>query len=134
MRKILLFGILLFGNIMLFAPAPYEIRLFVFEPITYQDLIINAIGQIESGNNDFAINEKEGAYGRYQIRSIKLQWYAKKTGVFYTLEDCYDKTISKSILLYHLSQYDNMDKAIMAWNGSGPMAEKYLQKVKKYLN
>ena len=127
---IILLGIIPFR---LSAPSHHELIIFQFPGISYLDLVIEAMGMVESGNDDFAVNEMEQAYGRYQIREVKLKWYAQRTGIHYTLWQCFDKEISLSILKYHLSQYDDIDQSIKAWNGSGPMAENYLKKVKERL-
>ena len=130
----LLFGIILFSiTLKLSAPDRHELIIFQYPAVTLQDLVIDAMGMVESNNDDFAVNEREGAFGRYQIRSIKLKWYAQRTGKNYTLCQCFDKEISLSILKYHLSQYDDLDKSIKAWNGRGPKAERYLKRVKERL-
>lgn len=134
MRKILLFGIILFSNIRLFAPAPNEIRLFVFEPIQPYERLWEAVCFVESSFNPLAVNESEGAYGISQIRQIKLDWYEKQTGIRYTLQDCFDKDISKTIFLYHMDCYDDPEISIRKWNGSGPQTDIYWRKIQNYLN
>lgn len=134
MRKLILFGILLFGNIMLFAPAPYEVRLFVSEPIQPYERLWEAVCFVESSFNPLAVNESEQAYGISQIRQIKLDWYEKQTGIRYTLQDCFDKDISKSIFIYHMEQFSDPVLAVKRWNGSGRLTEIYYSKIQNYLN
>jgi hypothetical protein len=134
MRKLILFGILLFGNIELFAPVPDEIRLFVFKPIQPYERLWEAVCFVESSFNPLAVNESEQAYGVAQIRQIKLDWYEKQTGVRYTLQDCFDKEISKSIFIYHMEQFSDPVTAVKRWNGSGYKTEIYYSKINKYLN
>lgn len=130
--KKLLFGIILLSiTLKASAPSHHELIIFQYPAISYLDLVIEAMGMVESNNNDFAVNEREQAYGRYQIREIKLKWYAKRTGIHYTLQDCFDYNISKSILLYHLEQYEDIDEAVMRWNGAGAMTKEYLKRVKE---
>lgn len=134
MRKLILFGILLFGNIMLFAPAPYEVRLFVSEPIQPYERLWEAVCFVESSFNPLAVNESEGAYGISQIRQIKLDWYEKQTGIRYTLQDCFDKEISKTIFLYHMDCYDDPERGVRAWNGKYELTHGYWNKIQNYLN
>lgn len=132
--KKLLFGIILFSiTLKASAPSHHELIIFQFPAISYRDLVIEAMGMVESNNNDFAVNELEQAYGRYQIREIKLKWYAQRTGIHYMLWQCFDKEISLSILKYHLSQYDDIELAIRKWNGSGKKTWQYLERVKAKL-
>ena len=88
---------------------------------------------VESSFNPFAVNEAEQAYGLVQIRQIKLDWYANKTGKVYTLEDCFNESVAKEIWNYHMEQYDDIELAVKRWNGRGAMAENYLKKVKNKL-
>ena len=134
MRKLILFGILLFGNIELFAPVPDEIRLFVFAPTQPYEKLWEAVCFVESSFNPLAVNESEGAYGISQIRQIKLDWYEKQTGIRYTLQDCFDKEISKSIFMYHMEQYDDPERGVRAWNGRYELTHGYWGKIQNYLN
>jgi hypothetical protein len=134
MRKLILFGILLFGNIELFAPVPDEIRLFVFKPIQPYERLWEAVCFVESSFNPLAVNESEQAYGVAQIRQIKLDWYEKQTGVRYTLQDCFDKDISKTIFLYHMDCYDDPERGVRAWNGRYELTHGYWNKIQNYLN
>lgn len=134
MRKLILFGILLFGNIMLFAPAPYEVRLFVSEPIQPYERLWEAMCFVESSFNPFAVNEAEQAYGLVQIRQIKLDWYFEQTGKLYTLEDCFNEEVAKEIWNYHMSRYPNAEIGSRAWNGRYDLTHEYWNKVQNYLN
>lgn len=132
-KLIILLGMLLIGNKLL-APVVDEVKLFVFAPTQPYEKLWEAVCFVESSFNPLAVNESEGAYGISQIRQIKLDWYEKQTGIRYTLQDCFDKEISKSIFLYHMDCYDDPEISIRKWNGSGPQTDIYWRKIQKYLD
>jgi hypothetical protein len=131
--KKLIFVILLIIPFQLSAPPNRCLVIAKEEGINPYLKIWEAVKVIESGNNNYAINFKEGAYGAGQIRKIKLDWYFQRTGIKHELRDCFDAEVSKSIFMYHMMQYDDENKAIMRWNGKGIKAEKYLKRVKAQL-
>ena len=124
---------LLIGNKLL-APVVDEVKLFVFAPTQPYEKLWEAVCFVESSFNPLAVNESEGAYGISQIRQIKLDWYEKQTGIRYTLQDCFDKEISKTIFLYHMEQFSDPVTAVKRWNGSGRLTEIYYSKIQNYLN
>ena len=91
-----------------------------------------AVCMVESGMYDKAYNKHEKAYGVAQIRQIRLNDYAQRTGIRYTLTDCYDKEISKTIFMYYCNgDYESVAKS---WNGSGRKTIAYWNKVSYQLN
>jgi soluble lytic murein transglycosylase-like protein len=132
-KLIILLGMLLIGNKLL-APVVDEVKLFVFAPTQPYEKLWEAVCFVESSFNPLAVNESEGAYGISQIRQIKLDWYEKQTGIRYTLQDCFDKEISKSIFIYHMEQFSDPVLAVKRWNGSGRLTDIYYSKIQNYLN
>ncbi len=100
-------------------------------PVRPYEALWEAVCQVESSGDPYAVNVGEQAYGIVQIRQIRLDDYVKRTGIFYTLEDCFDKDVSKSIFMYYCT--GDYETVARSWNGSGPMTDVYWRKVKKYL-
>ena len=136
MKKLLL--LLCFGIISSIAGNPYNDKaLYIrFEhPYRPYETLYQAQGYVESTNRDSVLNHKEQAFGRMQIRAIRLKDYNDRTGKSYTLQDCYNEKISKEIWLYyatkfHPSDYEGISKG---WNGRGKSNKIYWNKVKKRL-
>ncbi len=126
--------ILIFLFRLLPAPGLTEVLIPAGEVIKPYEIYWEAVCQVESSGNPFAINLEEGSYGISQIRQIKLDWYNARTGSKINLEDCYSPLVSKTIFLYHCAQYNSIEIAVKAWNGSGWMTEIYWNKVKKVLD
>jgi hypothetical protein len=105
------------------------------DPIEPYLSLFNAVCMIESSGRPMAFNKDEQAYGITQIREIRLKDYNKRTGKNYTLTDCYDKEISKSIFIFYATKYEiyDLEHAARKWNGSGNQTKIYWQKVKKHI-
>lgn len=108
-------------------PAGGQIK--PFEPL------LDAISIVESGKNNLALNEAEGAYGALQIRQVRLDHYFQLTGKRYVLTDMYDYEKAKEVFIYFAmrigdNQFEQISKR---WNGSGPLTEIYWNKVKALL-
>ena len=139
MKKMNLTFILLFICMYLIAP-PVD-RPIVYIPtaqivvdpqrIDYEPLI-KAIVQWESKGNHFAFNALENAVGAFQIRQCRIDHYNQLAGTNYTLEDCYDYSLSKRIFMYFAYGKD-WERAAKDWNGSGPMTVTYWENVKKLI-
>jgi hypothetical protein len=151
MKKLLLV-IFLFLSFHMLSYAPDNtgvIYIPTIHPINYIDKLkveykplIEAIGIIESNKNNESVNKKEGAYGYFQIRHCKLKDYNKLTGKNYSLQDMHDFDKALEVFLYFVN-HNSRGKLIpdksyeltaKNWNGSGPMTEKYWQKVQAQLN
>jgi len=117
------------------APGLSVAFVLVSEPIAPYERLINAIVMVESSGDTLAYNQAEEAYGAFQIRSIRLRDYYKRTGKYYTTKDCLNFEISKEIFLYYAENMGYPDSQSIArnWNGSGKMTLNYWEKVKKYL-
>jgi hypothetical protein len=100
-------------------------------PVRPYERLWEAVCMVESSGNPYAVNVGEQAYGIVQIRQIRLDDYAQRTGITYTLEDCFDKEVSKSIFMYYCA--GDYETVARSWNGSGRMTDDYWRKVKKYL-
>lgn len=130
------------------------LRLFCFEPpvnhfkaaLSYYNILVersvnqqiktiyNAVTFVESRHNDLAVNIKEQAYGRAQIRQIRLNDYYKRTGKRYTLKQMHDNAKSFEVFEYYAKLLQDDELIIKRWNGSGPMTIAYYAKVKKALS
>lgn len=93
-----------------------------------------AVIEVEAGGDPYAVNIREQAYGIAQIRQVRLDDYADRTGIRYTLEDCYDKKISKSIFMYYAGEIGicSPERIIREWNG-GPRGMQKRSTIKYYL-
>lgn len=100
-------------------------------PSLYEPLI-EAISIVESNKKDCAINVKEMAVGRLQIRQIRVDHYNRLTGRNYELKDMHDFKKAKEVFLY-FANGKTYEQAAKSWNGSGPMTITYWEKVKNYL-
>jgi len=116
------------------APTSCMLMLIKVAPLqlNYDDLI-EAIYFVESSFNPYAFNQKENAHGGLQIRKIRLDDYNKKTGKNYQIKDLYNIEISKEIFLFYARKLKDYETISKKWNGSGPLTEKYWEKVKTYL-
>lgn len=117
------------------APPLFEVVICQPEEINPYEAIWKATCKVESGNNPFAIgdkNLKKKSYGIVQIRESRLKDYYKKTGIKYSVTDMFDVNKSKEVFMFYCSQYYPTDvKSICCeWN-AGPNWEK-IKSVKKY--
>jgi hypothetical protein len=115
-----------------------EIIITMTEPIQPYEALWLAVCLVESGNNRFAINKKEQAYGIAQIRKVRLKDYEKRTGIHYELKDMFDINRSKSVFMYYAMRIgeNDQEKIIRCWNGGEKGMKKrstikYWQKVRK---
>jgi hypothetical protein len=113
----------------LFAPSSNCLTILGSSAIQPYERLWEAVCQVESSGDPYAVNVYEQAYGIVQIRAIRLKDYAQRTGINYTLKDCFDKEISKSIFMYYCQgDYEIVAKG---WNKS--KTNRYWNKVKAEL-
>lgn len=131
--------ILLLIPIVCFAPSFNVINIPVGVQIRPFETLLKAVSTVESNGNSLAVNEKEGAYGNLQLRAIRLRDYEVRTGIKYTLEDCFNPEVSREIFLYYASQIGlDEERICREWNG-GPRGmlkestKEYYLKVKALL-
>ena len=123
-------------SLQLAAPPDNSLVIVGSSPVRPYERLWEAVCMVESSGDPYAVNAGEQAYGIVQIRQIRLDDYVKRTGIFYTLEDCFDKEVSKSIFMYYCTgDYETCSRL---WNGGPRGMEKestkeYWRKVKKYL-
>lgn len=113
--------------------------------------IYSAIAEVESNTNDNAVNIKEDAVGRYQIRPIYVRDVNRISGKNYSLQDRYDAQKAREIVQIYTDHYAEIyrrrtgkpitDEVIArihnggSWRGAiKPCTEKYWKKVKKALD
>lgn len=66
---------------------------------------LDRLAMVESGMNDAAVNEAEGAHGRYQIRQCYLDDANEKLGTSYTLQDMHDPEKAAKVVIAYLTRY-----------------------------
>jgi hypothetical protein len=136
MKRTLIMFLFVLYSFVCFAPSSNTAFILMSEPvktITIQyDLLIEAISWHESKNQDSAINVKEMALGRLQIRKCRIEHYNRLTGKNYTHEDMYNFRKAKEVFLY-FAKGKTYEQAAKSWNGSGPMTEIYWNKIKSIL-
>ena len=69
---------------------------------------LEALAEVESNNNDAAVNTAEDAHGRYQIRQAYLTDANHLLGTCYTLQDMHDPTIAERVVRAYLLAYGNL--------------------------
>lgn len=137
MKKLLTI-LFLFITLEALCPPDGIMKIPTASPVMPYERLYQAVCQVESGNNPFAVNEKEHSYGISQIRQIRLDHYAKLTGKVYTLQDCFDKEVSKEIFMTFAQMIKDEERICKSWNAgmSGinkASAERYWQKVRNHL-
>jgi hypothetical protein len=132
MKKILLMCILAAVGVAGYAPLTKYITIVKEPPIEPLEALFKAQVMIESSGNTRALNVKEQSYGILQIRAIRLEDYARRTGKRYKLTDCYDPKISKEIWQFYASKFHPYDyeSITKAWNCN---SQAYWIKVKQQL-
>lgn len=66
---------------------------------------LDRLALVESWRDDSAINQKEDAHGRYQIRQCYLDDANESLGTSYTLADCHDPRIAEAVVRAYLLRY-----------------------------
>ena len=132
MKHAILFLILLFVCKVLFAPEHRAALVEYGKKIDPYKRVIESIAWVESRRNDNSINWTEFAYGRYQIRQIRLTDYFQRTGIRYTLTDMLDSAKAGNVIRYYASSFGpyNTEGFILDWNCR---SREYLRKVKNQL-
>lgn len=64
-----------------------------------------ALAAVESGGDDAAVNKREDAHGRYQIRAAALADANRILCTDYTLADCHDPAVAARIVRAYLGHY-----------------------------
>jgi hypothetical protein len=129
---------------MLFAPATNYIAVAENEAINPYSELMEAIKQIESSGNQFAVgdtNLKEWSYGILQIRQSRLDDYARQTGKYYRAVEMFDTVKAKSVFMFYASLYEpwETEQITRCWNGGDKgmrkkSTKKYYLRIQKELN
>jgi hypothetical protein len=134
--KMIITLILCFFFQVLTAPPNHLITIIQEEPICIYDVLVKAIVQVESSGNRYAFNEKEGAYGCFQIRECRLKDYNAVTGLKLTLNDMYDYEISRKVFLFY-TKGRSFEIISRAWcsgeSGKLKYSQAYWDKVKQLI-
>ena len=67
--------------------------------------LLDAIAAVETNSNDAAVNEREDAHGRYQIRAAYLADANRILGSSYTLADMHDQAKAERVVMAYLRHY-----------------------------
>ena len=119
-------------DLRLSAPDVKVIYIPFTKPLNAYERLVNAVVMVESAGDTLAYNQLEEAVGAFQIRQIRLLDYYQRTGINYTIEECYNFNISKEIFLYYARQtgYQDYETIARNWNGSGNATLDYWEKIK----
>jgi len=122
-------------DLRLSAPDVKVIYIPFTKPLDAYERLVNAVVMVESAGDTLAYNQLEEAVGAFQIRQIRLLDYYQRTGINYTIEECYNFNISKEIFLYYARQtgYQDYETIARNWNGSGNATLDYWEKIKSNL-
>ena len=122
-------------DLRLSAPDVKVIYIPFAKPLDAYERLVNAVVMVESAGDTLAYNQLEEAVGAFQIRQIRLLDYYQRTGINYTIEECYNFNISKEIFLYYARQtgYQDYETIARNWNGSGNATLDYWEKIKANL-
>lgn len=66
---------------------------------------LDALAAVESGGDDAAVNEREDAHGRFQIRAAYLADANRFLGSSYTLADMHDQAKAERVVMAYLRHY-----------------------------
>lgn len=66
---------------------------------------LGALAAVESGGDDAAVNKREDAHGRYQIRAAALADANAALGTRYTLAEMHDPAKAERVVRAYLSRY-----------------------------
>ena len=132
MKAILLTVIFLLIFRAVLAPEFRAVYIDMAKKIDPYKRIMNAISFVESRHQDSVINSRELAYGRYQIRQVRLDDYFKRTQVRYELTDMLDSVKAAKVCRYYavLEGWRNPERISRFWNGGKPNGMKYRQTLK----
>jgi len=135
MKMITLALILILFSVTLKAPDEKFAAIVKTEAIKPFKPLIFAIGSVECDFDTLAYNSVEQATGYFQIRPIRVNYYNKRTGNNYTLNEMYDYDKAEKVFLYYASRigpYDQ-ERIIRNWNGKWSLTDEYYAKVNKVL-
>jgi len=84
---------------------------------------MNALAHVESGQEDEAFNEKEGAYGRFQMRQLALDDANEFAKTDYSLEEmkirCYAYAMFRAYIMRWSGRWETLEDLCCLWN-AGP--------------
>lgn len=126
--------ILILFSLRLFAPATNTLVIVTGEAIQPYEKLWNVTCFIESSYRPNVIGDSGQSYGIVQIQQVRLDDYFKKTGIRYSLTDCFDVEISKKIWLYYASQFDYRDNKAISKDWNKSKTNRYWNKINHELN
>jgi hypothetical protein len=117
------------------APSLCTLKIVEGKPVQPFMQLEYAIGMVETYGDTLAYNPLEEAYGIFQIRSVRLDDYNKRTNHNYKPSDLFSFRISEEIFLYYAAQIGpyNLEKIARRWNGCGQLTDSYWTRVRHLL-
>jgi hypothetical protein len=127
--------ILLIFSLKLSAPSLNSIIIPRYLPCEPYKQLLYAVASVETARDTLAYNPIEGATGIFQIRSVRLFDYNKRTGNSYSRKDLFNYQTSEKIFLYYADQIGpyNLEKIARRWNGSGKLTDNYWRRIVAFL-
>ena len=125
--------ILLFLPIILYAPSMKYLNIPLRSEIKPFERLSWAVTIVESSGNNNALNEKEMAFGAFQIRQCLLSDFNRLSGKDYKLPEMYEYEKAKEVFIFFACMYMDLEIISKKWNGSGEQTEVYWQKIKVLL-
>lgn len=116
-----------------YAPAILGEIVFVPTPVNPYQELLEAVIQVESNGNPLAYNVREQAVGILQIRQCRVDHFNQLSGKNYSLSDMYDQEKATEVFMLFAQRLEDPERIARRWNGSGPMTDRYWEKVQKYL-
>jgi hypothetical protein len=127
--KMLLISILILLTLRAFAPEAKRMLIEKAERIDPYKAITEGISWVESRHNSMIINYKEMAYGRWQIRQVRLDDYFRRTGIRYSLDEMLDDRKAQIVFRYYarLIGWREPEQIARKWNGGMENGMRYKQ-------
>ena len=143
MKRMTLITLFSLFSALLLAPVSRTGVIFASEVYNPYERIWQAVIQVESSGNQFAVgdtNLKRYSYGIAQIRQSRLDDYYRQTGIRYYETDMFDVEKSKAVFMWYAVQIDYRDTERISrlWNGGNKGMQKkstipYWKKITKHL-
>ena len=75
------------------------------KPDIIDETFLRRLSEVESGTNDLAVNKREDAHGRYQIRAQYLADANEFMGTNYSLQDMHDPVKANTVVWAYLARW-----------------------------
>jgi hypothetical protein len=129
MKQLILITIFLLLCKILLAPESRAVFIMQAKAINPYKRITEAIAWVETRNRSNMINFTELAYGKYQVRQVRLDDYHRRTGIRYTLTDMLDERKALKVFNYYANiiGWRDPERIARCWNGGMENGMRYRQ-------